>query len=160
MDRQAALGGDQVGHPGVVHRLEGVNAEDALSHRFFINVVDAVPGAAACLGVGRQEGQGLFPAGPQQGIQLGPDVSPQGRVGLFVDVRHLLADGPAHDIPHDAGGLGGRQVPGLRVDHKHFGPVRVGGRKGRIGHHPGAGAAAGQLDAGVQRTGEIVCNDQ
>ena len=160
VDRNAALRPDQPRYVGMAHRLKRVDAKDALGHRLVLDVMDAASGAAADLRVSRQEGQGLFPAGGQQRPQLGPDVAPQGRIGLFVDVRDLLFHRAADDAADDGGRLCGGQVPCLGVDHEHLGPRRARGGKVRVGHHAGGRAAARQLDAGVQRAGEIVRNDQ
>ena len=160
VDRDPALGPDQAGDVGVPHRLEGVDAKNALGHRAPLDVMDAAPGAAADLGIRRQERQRLFPAGGKQRPQLGPHVAPQGRVGLFIDVRDLLFHRAADDAFHNGPRLAGGQVPGLGVDHEHLGPRRIGRGKLRVGHHAGGGAAARQLDARVQRAGEIIRNDQ
>ena len=158
--RHAALGPDQSGQVGMAHRLKRVDAKDAFGHRLPVDVVDAPFGAPADLRVSRQERQGLFSAGCQQGAQLGPHVAPQGRIGLFIDVRHLLFHRAADDVPDDVCRLGGGQVSGLGVDHEHLGPLRALGGKRRVRHHAGARAAARQLDARVQRAGEVIRNDQ
>ena len=160
VDRDAALGADEVRDPGMAHRLKGVDAKNALGHRLSVDVVYPFPGAPADLRIGRQEWQGLFPAGPQQGSQLGPYIAPQGRIGLFIDVRHLLRHSLSHDLFHDGGSLGRGQMPGLGIDDQHLGFGRAPKREGGVGHHPGVCAAAGQLDAGVQRARKVVCNDQ
>ena len=66
----------------------------------------------------------------------------------------------ADDAPDDVCRLGGGQVPCLGVDHEHLGPLRALGGKRRVRHHAGARAAARQLDARVQRAGEVIRNDQ
>ena len=157
--RHIGLLPDELSHPGVAHRLEGVDAEGALCHRHAADIMYSIPGHTVDLGEGRQERQLALPAGFEQGRKLCADVSAQSGVCLFIDAENART----HRIPgqfcNDGIGLCSGQMACLGVHHQHSGVI--GCKIHLLSDHDAGGDAAGsKLDTRVQRTCKVICKDQ
>ena len=150
---------DELRHPGVAHRLEGVDAEGALGHRHAADIMYSVPGHTVDLGEGRQERQLTLPAGFEQGRKLCADVSAQRGVCLFIDAENARTHRLPGQFCDDGVGLRSGQMACLSVYHQHSGVI---GCKIHLlsDHDAGGDAAGGELDARVQRTCKVICKDQ
>ena len=159
--RPVRLGGDDLRHGGTSHRLKGVLAKDALRYRHTANVVNAAPGNPVHFRQGRHKGQTLRPGALQHRGQLRAHIAPQGGVRLLVNMGEPRGQGFLHRPAHHAAGRLRRQVAGLGVQHQHlnFRP-RPGEVIGRVRHHAGPGSPGGELHARIQRSCEIIRNDQ
>ena len=151
--------GKQVGQPGRAHRLERVAPKDALGDGAAPHIVDAPAGHPAHLRQRRRKGREVCPRPVQRRLHHGADVPPQGRVDLDVQPLGSGVQDGAYCFETRAVGLFGGHMAQLGVDHQDVGalPGLQGGR--RPDADPDRRAAAGELDPGVQRAGQVVRND-
>ena len=157
--RHIGLFPDELRHPGVAHRLEGVDAEGALGHRHAADIMYSVPGHTVDLGEGRQERQPALPAGFEQGRKLCADVSAQSGVCLFIDAENARTHRLPGQFCDDSVGLRSGQMARLGVHHQHSGVI---GCKIHLLSDQDAGgdAAGGKLDTRIQRACKVICKNQ
>ena len=93
--------------------------------------------------------------------QFCPHIAPKCRIRLFVDTGNRKLHRLPDNMPDQVCCVFLGNMPGFRIHHQdldvriHLPQIIMG-----IQHHPGAGPGCHELDAGIQGTGEIICQDQ
>lgn len=156
----AALKTEQGGDMAFGNRIEGVTAKNTFVYGNVLDVLNAAAGHTVHVRQSGQKAENPFPAAVQHGAEFSAHVAPERRVGLFEDALHAGADSVLGKGTDDPIGFLSRDMTGGYAKNKNL-RIRLGKCiRFYLGKHLGAGAGGGQLYAGVQSPGKIVCDDQ
>ena len=141
------------------HRLKGIEPKGTFRYRDAVYVVKALSGYPPRLREGRQKWKILPPGCLKESRKLRTDIPAQRRVCLFVNVSATVSQSPPAQVKDFFIGLLRRKMAGLCVDYQHSGIVGSEIHL-RVNRYLRGNASGGELDAGIESAGEVVCNNE